>query len=354
MNPRYIKANGSPYRCGQIIGKAWHHHIVTILEAAENAATNKDNMTLHDWLPHARSLLPYIEKHTPKTLEEMRGMAEGSGLPFDDILLLACTYEKYFNYHMPEHCTGFAAMGNASLSGELVAGQNNDECFHHWASGDMDGVIHFMEETGLETLIYTHPGVPAYMGMNSAGLCILWMAIDNGERSPGVPTNVLIREMLRFESLKDAVAFLEKTPRTLPNNYLLSHTAEGICNIECSPAAIYPKYDKSILYHANHIMEENMTGEDMILKHAESSTMSRYKAMGGLLAEYEKKINAEVAKKILSDHTYFPTSICAHPRPKSIYSKTMASMVFLPNSGAMQIAFGNGCEIPYQTFSFSK
>jgi len=353
MNPRYIKANGSAYQCGQIIGKAWHHHIATILEASENAATNKDNMTLHDWLPQAQNLLPYIKEHAPTTLEEMRGIADGSGLPFDDILLLTCAYEKYFNYHMPEHCTGFAAMGDASLSGELVAGQNNDECFHHWASGDLDGVIHIREETGMETFIYTHPGVPAYMGMNSAGLCILWMAIDNDERSPGVPTNVLIREMLRFESLKNAVAFLEKTPRTLPNNYLLSHTNEGICNIECSPASFYPKYDKSILYHANHIMEENMTGEDMVLKNSKSSTLSRYKAMGGLLVEHKNKIDAEVSKKILSDHTYFPESICAHPRPKSIYSKTMASMVFLPNSGTMQIAFGNGCEISYQTFSFS-
>jgi hypothetical protein len=101
-------------------------------------------------------------------------------------------------------------------------------------------------------------------------------------------------------------------------------------------------------------MEENMTGEDMILKNSKSSTLSRYKAIGGLLAEHKNKIDAEVAKKILSDHTYFPESICAHPRPKSIYSKTMASMVFLPNSGTIQIAFGNGCEIPYQTFSFSK
>ena len=354
MHLRYINANGTAHQCGQMIGKAWHHNILTILKAAENAAIEKDNMTLHDWLPHARSLLPYISEYAPSTLEEMKGMAEGSGLPFDDILLLACTYEKWFNYHAPEHCTGFAVMGDASRTGELITGQNNDECFHHWAAGEMDGVIHFRNETGMETLVYTHPGIPAYMGMNSAGLCILWMAIDNNERSPGVPTNVLIREVLRFDAMKPAVNYLENTPRTLPNNYLLSHPTEGICNIECSPTSFYPIYDKRLLFHANHIQTKNMTVNDMILKRPESTTVPRYKAMGSLLEEYAGNIDIDIAKKILSDHTYYPDSICAHPSPKSIYSKTMASMVFQPISGTMYIAYGNGCEIPYKKYSFSQ
>ena len=354
MIPRYLKANGSAYPCGQMIGKNWHHNIKTVLKAAEKAAIDKDGMTLHDWLPHARSLLPYIKEYAPATLEEMRGMAQGSRLPFDDILLLTCAYEKWFNYHTPEHCTGFAAMGDASLSGDLVTGQNNDECFHHWAAGDMDGVIHFKDETGMETLVYTHPGIPAYMGMNSAGLCILWMAIDNGERSPGVPTNVLIREVLRLKSLQEAVKFLERTPRTLPNNFLLSHPTEGICNIECSPASFFPAYDKMLLLHANHILTTNMNGQDMILKNSTSSTVSRYTAMGSLLEKYKNKIDIDIAKNILSDHSFFPNSICAHPKPDSIYSKTMASMIFLPESGSMHIAFGNGCEMPYEIYSFSK
>ena len=46
---------------------------------------------------------------------------------------------------------------------------------------------------GCKTLLYTHAGVPAYMGMNSAGLCVTWIYIDNGERANGPPTCVLIR-----------------------------------------------------------------------------------------------------------------------------------------------------------------
>ena len=69
-------------------------------------------MTLPDWLPHARGLLPFIQEHAPNTLEEMKGMAAGSDLSFDNILLLTCAYEKWFDDHTPEHCTAFAVMGS--------------------------------------------------------------------------------------------------------------------------------------------------------------------------------------------------------------------------------------------------
>ena len=204
----------------------------------------------------------------------------------------------------------------------------------------------------METLIYTHPGIPAYMGMNSAGLCLLWMAIDNGERCAGLPTNVLIREALRCTTLEAAVEYIKKVPKALPNNFLLAHPNQGICNIECSPSLFYPQYSQNTIYHANHILNEKMAVNDKKKDDPACSTISRYAAMGSLIRKYHGEIDILLAKQILSDHTRYPESICAHPRPDAIYSKTLASMVFHPDSGSMEIAFGNGCEVPYKTYSF--
>ena len=281
------------------------------------------------------------------------GKAAGSGLPFEDILLLTCAYEKWYNFHAPEHCTAFAAMGDASKTAELICGQNNDESLHHWAAGQLDAVIHHRSQSGMETFIYTHPGIPAYMGMNSAGLCLLWMAIDNGERSPGLPTNVLIRETFFCTTLESAVGYIEKVPRTLPNCFFLAHPEGGICSIECSSSFFCPVYSNSILYHANHILNEKMAVNDQKKDDPASSTVSRYAAMGSLIKKYHGKIDISLATRMLSDHTRYPESICAHPRPSAIYSKTLASMVFQPESGSMKIAFGNGCEVPYESYKFS-
>jgi predicted choloylglycine hydrolase len=354
MSHRYIAVTGNAYERGEAIGQNWRAGIITILKSVENATLSKDGMTLHQWLPHAKTFLPFIRDYAPITLEEMKGMAAGCDLPFDDILLLACAYEKWFDYHSPEHCTAFAAMGDASKTSELICGQNNDECLHHWAAGQLDGVIHHHHKAGLEKLIYTHPGIPAYMGMNSAGLCLLWMAIDNGERSEGLPTNVLIREALQYITLESAVNYIKEVPKTVPNSYMLAHAQEGICSIECSPSFFCPVFSNNVLYHANHILDAKMAREDKKKDDPTCSTISRYEAIESLIEKYHGKIDISLARQILSDHTCYPESICAHPRPDAIYSKTLASMVFHPDSGSMEIAFGNGCEVPYKTYSFSR
>lgn len=353
MSHRNIIAVGTAYERGEMIGKTWRDSIITISKSIENAALFKDNMTLKDWLPHAKTFLPYIREYAPKTLQEMEGVASGSDLPFEDILLLTCAYEKWYDYHAPEHCTAFAAMGDASKTAELICGQNNDECLNHWAAGQLDAVIHHRDQSGMETFIYTHPGIPAYMGMNSEGLCLLWMAIDNGERSPGLPTNVLIREALYCTTLESAVGYIEKIPRALPNCFLLAHPDEGICGIECSPSFFSPKYSGSTLYHTNHILDKEMAVDDRKKDDPASSTVSRYAAMGALIDKYHGRIDISLAEQMLSDHTRYPESICAHPRPSAVYSKTLASMVFQPESKSMKIAFGNGCEMPFESYRFS-
>lgn len=354
MSNRYLIVNGNSFERGQTIGKNWRDSIVTIMKTAENATISQDGMTLHQWLPHAKTFLPIIREFAPNTLEEMKGMAKGCDLPFDDILLLSCAYEKYFNLHAPEHCTAFAVMNEASKNTDLICGQNNDEPLHHWAAGQLDGVVHHRHKSGMETLVYTHPGIPAYMGMNSAGLCLLWMAIDNGERSSGLPTNILIREALRHTTLESAIEYIKKTPKPVPNSYLLAHPEGGICSIECSANFFCPVYSDDTAYHANHILDEKMAIDDKKKDDPACSTISRFHAMGSLIDKYNGILDLSIAKRMLSDHTRFPESICAHPRPNAIYSKTLASMIFHPASRSMEIAFGNGCEVPYNTYTFDK
>ncbi len=178
------------------------------------------------------------------------------------------------------------------------------------------------------------------------------MAIENGERAAGLPTNILIREALQHTTLESVVEYIKKVPKTIPNSFLLAHPEDGICSIECSPSFFCPVYSDDSLYHANHILDEKMAANDKKKNDPTSSTISRHAAMGSLVEKYHGEIDFSVARKMLSDHTRYPESICAHPRPNAIYSKTLASMIFHPNSGSMEIAFGNGCEIPYKSYTF--
>jgi len=352
MTARLIEAQGSAYERGRAIGAATRDRIHTILAKQEDADRGKDGLTLHEWLPTARSFLPLIETHAPETLMEMRGVADGAALPFEDILLLACVYEKRMGAGTASHCTGFAALDDATSTGNLICGQNNDEEIEAWSGGEADVVVHHVDESGLESLIYTHAGIPAYMGMNSAGLCILWMYIDNGERGPGVPTCIILRELLRHESLDAAVNYLGSIPRAVPNNFILAHATDGAVNIEYSSSQFHPTVAATAVCHANHIVDSAMSEGERVVN--TSTSRDRQTALTNAVATHTGKIDVGIAKQMLSDHSGAPRSICAHPHAGSPNGKTLASMVFHPAEAAMYIAFGNGCETPYDRYAFTE
>jgi len=354
---RYVRAEAaSPFARGEIIGRSAPMQIRTILEYQEQHYLQKEGISLREsWLPTARLFAPYIEKHAPDTWLEMQGTAEGAGLDFDDLLILASVYEKKVGYGA-DHCSAFAAMAGMTADGSLICGQTNDESLLEWAAGSLDQAIHHKDGES-EVLIYTHPGIPAYMGMNSEGLCILWNYIDNGERGMGVPTNVLIREVLCRKTLSEAVSFLEATPRSIPNNFLLAHPGEGICNVELFPDTAVKDRRPELAVHANHILDKEKSVRDVKLSHREiETTFLRQEALEELCRKNRGAIDTATAESFFRDHSRGWGSLCVHPhlRPhtRARINKTLAAMVFHPDSGTMSIAFGNPCETPFVSFRF--
>lgn len=356
---RYVRAEGgNPYERGVNLGKTLSMQIRTILEYQNQHYTKKDEEALKEkWLPVAEKFAPYIERYAPNTWLEMQGVASGAEMDFEDVLILASIYEKKVGYGT-DHCTAFAAIGKATVDGSLVCGQTNDESLIEWASGELDVVVHHLGK-GEETLIYTHPGIPAYMGMNQSGLCVLWNYIDNGERGEGVPTNVIIRETLYKRSLSEAIDYLEEIPRSIPNNFLLAHKDEGICNVEYFPEVALKNCGVDLAVHANHILDPEKSWHDVKRVHQEvETTFLRQEALEEICRKEWGRIDLERAKTFFADHSRGWGSVCVHPhlRPhtRALVNKTLAAMVFHPKSGTMEIAFGNACRTPYQKFVFDK
>ena len=357
---RLVRASGTAGERGESIGAATGERIRALLAAQDQEHRDRDGLTLHGWLPAARRFDPFIREHAPVTAAEMDGVAAGAGLPEDDLLLLACAYEKYMGTApapVPAtdgHCTALGAAGDATVAGDLICGQNNDELIAGWLGGAVDVIVHHTADDGLQTLLYTHAGVPAYMGMNSAGLCVTWMYIDDGERGAGLPTCVLIRELLTMRCMAEAVDYLERTPHAVPNAFLLGHP-EGLCTAEVFPRSrMRVREGTALLWHANHILDPELAAADRQASNPEATTFSRCERMGELLCEHRGRIDVGAAKRFLSDHGS-RHAICQHPKPDAeAPGKTLASMVFEPAADTMHLAFGNGCEEPYQAYRFDR
>ena len=349
MNRRIIEISGSDYERGVSIGKLLKE---SIMVNHINEETLYGGDVFNSWEKTTDKYTEMIEEYAPHTWAEVKGMADGSKLPLPYILAVATAYEKAAAADEGSgKCTSFAVTGRCTETGAVLCGQTNDERTDEWAS-DLDVVLKHKNIEGRSALIYTHPGVPAYMGMNDRGLAVQWTYIDNTQRNDvGLPTSFIIREILHMDTADEAISFLENIPHEIPNQFTIASREQQIASVECYPGEVYVYRDEESLVHANHIVTEKfkpLCQETLLGETSKVSTHFRHKRMEELINENKPYITVDKAKMFLADHKYYPLSICAHPYPDSPNWKTLASIVFDLEKLEMHIAFGNACEAAYQ------
>lgn len=152
--------------------------------------------------------------------DEMRGLAEASGVSFIDLRLLHAMPSKF-------HCSGAAAAGPATVDGKL----------YHTRSLDYSldiGVTDRMQNHAL--LIVRQPdgalasAVPAWAGflgsvtgINTAGITIGEMgSASRDEDYAGIPMIFMVREALRrARTLEQALEVFRRGPRTCGFNFII-------------------------------------------------------------------------------------------------------------------------------------
>ncbi|MBQ4093367.1 MAG: hypothetical protein IJO94_05765 [Firmicutes bacterium] len=377
---RLVTITGSDYERGVQIGEKIGYSIMINFKNQVRHYKQAMDYDFYEWVEKCKNYIPYVEKYTPHTYYELRGMADGAKIPFEYVLALTTAYElAVAGGGVADKCTGFFAAGDYTLGEGVYCGQTNDEDFSEWIPF-LDVVLRHENPDGISSMVYTHPGIASYMGMNDRGIGVLWQYIDNGERAMGVPTNCILREMLFFDKLADIVQYLKDIPHTIPNHYLISSKVDGVASVECFPTGVYLRESMDHIGHGNNVVTpEKMDGcdkknpllyrdplsiDDMIKEAYEGAlegtpgvlewSYLRYDRIYELLEENKGNIDAEVAKGFLADHKYEPFSICSHPNFVNTRWKTLASIVFDLEKEKMHIAFGSACEEDFYEFEFRK
>lgn len=210
----YLK--GSPYEIG------YQHGCLVKKEIADNVQRFIEPMlALEERLPpvvsHFFEALPKMVPHVPESLiEEMQGIADGSGQPFNKILLLNLFPEMF-------HCTGITVQGDATKHGELYHIRVLD-----YAAGNglqRTALLAVVEpEEGIPFLNVTYAGfIGCVTGMNLAKMAIGEIGGKGYGYWNGMPMAFLLRTILQYASTLDNVRhLLETTARTCEYYYVFS------------------------------------------------------------------------------------------------------------------------------------
>ena len=300
----------------------------------------------------ARPFEAVIERAFPSALEEISGIAEGSGVPFSTLLALNARTELLPPDYRARvaalagaaplaggainECTSFAVAPTASPRQGTGAGdgvwlaQNWD-----WLGGQRAALVLLAvtPSQGPRYLTVTEAGMLAKIGCNRHGLGVtlnILRSFDDGQQ-PGMPVHILLRALLSCESVAQALEFARAQPHyTSSSNVLMADAGGAIASLECSPRGLRelrPVAGK--LWHTNHFIDPEQAGYDANLA-GNTSTIARYGAADELLGSDLAPMSLAAATRVLSDERAGFDSICRFPDPavpRAARIETVASVV---------------------------
>jgi len=298
-----------------------------------------------------RSMERSIGEFGSHYLDEMRGIAEGSGVAFQDIVMINARTEVLakaraekvaaVNEDAGDGCTGALILPDRSATGRLIHGQNWD-----WRAdcAQTGIVLRVRSDDGPDFLTFVEAGGLARSGFNSAGVSITanYLESERDFKQAGVPLSLLRRSVLEQSVFANALKVIATTPKSCSNNVMLG-MAEGFgIDLECAPDEAFPIYpgDDQLIVHANHWVSRVARGK-LIDTGCENSADSHYRDWRvRKILNRSTLIGRQELKEALFDSFGTPFSVCRPPRPgtRHAMTATVAMVIMEPALGEMEVA----------------
>ena len=347
---REIEVAGEPRQMGGQIGEAAREEIRGYAEIALERVNKTVRVSRDRALRVAAECIGYVERYGPDMLEELRGMAEGSGLALEELMLL-----NVRNQFLPETdagCTSLSVAGHATAEGRPFVAQNwdNDPTTAPFT------IVLTRRPTGKPALLnITQAGLIAYIGLSDAGMGMCLNTLSAPSRELGVPHYFTLRGMYEATSLDGAVEAVRRAERAIPANIMLA-TPQGPADLEVTLGDVYVLRDDGwgLVTHTNHCLHPELVGINEEFPELIQSK-PRKARIDYCLADGGPPLTLDRIKASLSDHDNYPTSLCRHPNddPAHGFWTSVFSVIVDPEAGQMHIARGTPCNHPYETYRLS-
>jgi hypothetical protein len=191
-------------------------------------------------LKYAAACMKEVKALSPGLLEEVEGIAEGSGKTAEELVLMSLHEELYHRSPLPMHghCTAVAAGPPATADGHTYVGQTWD-----WMQSvaGMSSAVLVKREEGPSLLAYGFPGLWCGAGLNSAGIALCWTsaALGDGKHGAGprvgIPSYLLLTHLLYQESLKDVITEAKRAKQAGWFTFVMADGEGNLLNLEGSP-----------------------------------------------------------------------------------------------------------------------
>ncbi len=325
-----------------------------------------DGFLLHDELRAeglrvAEEAVRCVREAAPELIEEVEGIAEGCGLPFEDVFRLSCSQElnswqgcmkQKTVTTVPSGCTTVAAKRGSS---SLVAW--NMDWSLHWQPFLV--LLHGRPDDGPAFIAVAlagsigRPGISEKIAASANFLSYRarrGVPVGQAEwAGAGVPYSFMARMLLQQRSTPEALKLLERTKRMACLNYTLGDARGRICCVETLPAEqAVLQAREGFLVHANSYHSPEFGP----MSHEEQRERDprAWRAREVLRRRPRPLDRADVYAALRAHFVGRPTGTCVHAvEPRA--SNTLLSFVADVEAGEMWVAYGPPCRHRYLRYA---
>jgi isopenicillin-N N-acyltransferase-like protein len=353
-----VEISGAPRERGRQYGEQARGQIERSIAWYRDQFAETAKLSWDEILEQAPRWEPLIQDYLPDALEEIRGIAEGSGTRYEEILALNGRGElsagNPFADDAAEGCSSYSILPEAAGDGHAYCGQNWD-----WRSAILETVVMIrIEQPGKPTVVMqTEAGQIGRQGANSAGIGL--NANGLGARfgaRVGMPQPYIRRKILDAWDMNEALEAVFGSRQSLCTNLLLSHRDGFAIDLETTPGRHgwgYPK--DGVLVHTNHFRYFVPKQIEGTYRYFSPDSLYRAGRIERVLARAPEATSGEAMRALireaLSDHFGAPDAVCNHPSPDDAWwerNETVASSIVDLTTGEYRVAHGNPCEHEYE------
>ncbi len=294
------------------------------------------------------------EAYTPELMDELRGMADVTGLSLGELIInngftdfidvvyaLGNEYQAKLPQQVADDCTAFLVSNNISANNQGFYGQTWD--MHDTATPHVM-LLRGNPAHAPNFLAFTITGCVGMIGMNEHGIAVGINNLSGGDGQIGVTWTFVIRKILMQDNLDDALACITDAKLAGAHNFMLMDKNGNGYNVEAMSTykEVTPLTDSSIV-HTNHCLSE-MTRAVERDREAESLARSQKRLDLGYAHLQETPVTVEALMQMTrADH------ICVQSTPP-FHVESSGAAIMRPATGDFWAVWGRPAENEYEHF----
>jgi predicted choloylglycine hydrolase len=358
-----LEVRGKPYEIGHAIGKRFAEQIRQGFEGRGKWWHDLKAFAMAQPANVYDTFLAAARKHAPSVVEELRGWADGCGVPFREMMTLNLKAEYGALRDRTQVTEPQVAWASQPGCSTIVLADGDRFILVHNEDGDKAYIdrmfmLRIHPEGKPSVLCASYPGIlPGNAPwINDAGVIMTTNFIYTKDVRLGVGRYFLDRLAMEARTLQEALRTCQHPDRAYAFHHVIGSVRDKrVVSLEVTPARKLQVDISGLFLHTNHLIHEPLAKEAQNPKYVGSSSMTRWK----VLSKWRESVKHELGKleeadlvAALASHDGKPYSPCRHPEGK-VTGATLLTAVFRVPGETVRIYKDqpcNGRHHDYRTF----